>query len=149
MTPNKERIKLWVDALRSGKYKQTVGQLRNLNPELTVNGKARPVGYCCLGVACEVAIDNGITFVEYGDLDWGGWLALPPQVAEWLGLYDDDGELAAFPTISDEPAAWGEKTWESQKFTRADIANDELHWSFAQIADAVEKKYLTDIEEEA
>jgi hypothetical protein len=30
----------WVEALRSGRYKQTTGQLQSLS------------GYCCLGVAC-------------------------------------------------------------------------------------------------
>lgn len=35
--------KEWVDALRSGKYKQTRGKL-----------KSRAGGFCCLGVLCEV-----------------------------------------------------------------------------------------------
>jgi len=46
-TPNKEAIRKWVDALRSGKYKQATGQLR-------VNDS-----YCCLGVACELTPDIG------------------------------------------------------------------------------------------
>jgi hypothetical protein len=37
----------WVSALRSEKYKQAQGELR------------REDGYCCLGVACDLADPNG------------------------------------------------------------------------------------------
>lgn len=43
----KERIDAWVEALESGKYKRTTSFLKNDNK------------YCCLGVACKVAIDMG------------------------------------------------------------------------------------------
>ena len=39
----------WLDALRSGKYKQSYGYLYNPNKE-----GIYPVGYCCFGVLCEV-----------------------------------------------------------------------------------------------
>lgn len=39
---NQKQIKKWVEALRSGKYKQTKHILNNDS------------GYCCLGVACKV-----------------------------------------------------------------------------------------------
>ena len=37
----------WIKALRSGKYKQTQGDLRNFH------------GYCCLGVYCDVQAKEG------------------------------------------------------------------------------------------
>ncbi len=40
---NKELITEWIEALRSGNYKQGFGQLKNNKDE-----------YCCLGVACEL-----------------------------------------------------------------------------------------------
>lgn len=43
--------KTWVEGLRSGKYKQTKGVLKDCN------------GYCCLGVAAEV---TSIGFDEFG-----------------------------------------------------------------------------------
>jgi len=47
---NKNLVKKWIKALRSGKYKQTSGSLHDVN------------GYCCLGVACKVYKDTkGIT----------------------------------------------------------------------------------------
>ena len=48
MTPNKENIQKWVDGLLSGEYEQGRGKLNK-------DGK-----FCCLGVACEVAIKNGL-----------------------------------------------------------------------------------------
>lgn len=86
MEPNKERIQLWVDALRSGKYKQGRHALAY---ELD-NQKF----FCCLGVACEVAIENGLeievtrqgescrTCIFY-DLSEG---LLPTRVQKWFGL---------------------------------------------------------------
>lgn len=44
MKVSKKTIQKWIDALRSGKYSQTQGQLQDTN------------GYCCLGVACKVFI---------------------------------------------------------------------------------------------
>jgi hypothetical protein len=43
---NKEIKTLWIDALRSGKYKQTIGTLKS------------STGHCCLGVLCELYIEN-------------------------------------------------------------------------------------------
>jgi hypothetical protein len=44
LTNKAELKRVWLEALRSGKYKQTRGTLHNLN-----NG-----GFCCLGVAADV-----------------------------------------------------------------------------------------------
>ena len=40
--------KLWLDALRSGKYPQTQGYLRSSKRD------DRPEGFCCLGVLCDL-----------------------------------------------------------------------------------------------
>lgn len=42
----KEQVLKWLEALRSGKYKQTTGTLQDEN------------GFCCLGVACKILIPN-------------------------------------------------------------------------------------------
>lgn len=41
---NKKSIKVWCEALRSGKYRQGIGSLQSEE------------GYCCLGVACYIFI---------------------------------------------------------------------------------------------
>lgn len=114
--PNKEHIKLWVEALRSGKYTQGHGNLQ-------YKGK-----FCCLGVSCEVAIENGIN-VNVKSID--GFIVydnesnyLPESVSAWL-------ELAPDPSVGDELGL------------RAVRANDELRWNFKQIADSLERLYLT------
>jgi hypothetical protein len=77
----KARIKkLWVKALRSGKYKQTQHTLRD----------GRKNAYCCLGVLCEVHNQTvGGRWKSNGDYyDTAG--ILPVEVMEWAGLYDDN-----------------------------------------------------------
>lgn len=53
---NTEYKRKWVDALRSGKYRQGVGVLKNANEE-----------YCCLGVLCDI-LDVG-KFLYVKDLN--------------------------------------------------------------------------------
>lgn len=78
-----EPQKLWVQALRSGKYMQCHGVLGDVT------------GYCCFGVACEVAIENGIP-VERGKNDDGltfngHKVHAPDHVVTWLGLVAVNG----------------------------------------------------------
>ena len=77
----KEIAELWADALRSGKYRQTTEQLRDVD------------GYCCLGVLCDLHreqtgqgswSDDG--YYNTGD-DTDGVIPTP-AVAEWAGLID-------------------------------------------------------------
>lgn len=49
------RMRLLVAALKSGQYPQTRGVLTRVNEDGVMEG------HCCLGVACEVAIANGLT----------------------------------------------------------------------------------------
>lgn len=58
----------WVEALRSGKYKQTRGTLKNNE------------GFCCLGVLCEI---NGIDMTVQSEAY--------PKIKYDLGLNDDLG----------------------------------------------------------
>lgn len=138
---NQENIRKWVDALRSGKYQQTTGKLSD--------GQA----YCCLGVACEVAIESGLDLAKkpYGDpskneeksVEYvgpdgdGSGGELPNAVATWLGFtYKDDDEDRRFP-LSDPylPSP------EHPRFTAIEW-NDDEKADFAKIADLIEQNYL-------
>lgn len=68
----------WIEALRSGKYKQGAGKLR--------------VGdcYCCLGVACEVPGIEGRNS-EDGYVYMGLVATAPRKVVELLGLVSEVG----------------------------------------------------------
>jgi hypothetical protein len=81
---NKENIQKWVDALRSGEYKQTKATLHRL-----VKFHSTPPGYCCLGVACEISgVVETRELSEDGEIEIydgkAGWL--PYSVMRWLGF---------------------------------------------------------------
>lgn len=51
----KKHLRLkWLEALESGKYKQAEGRLRRPRED----GKS--YGYCCLGVLCNIAVQDGV-----------------------------------------------------------------------------------------
>ena len=79
---NKARIRMWVKALRSGKYKKGTKAL-HLTPDM----------YCCLGVACDVYRKRG-GLLEHGWESLGG---LPKTVREWYGLVECDPTLGGVP----------------------------------------------------
>ena len=66
----------WVEALRSGKYKQTKGELKN--------GQ----GFCCLGVACEI----GLTKRRYNGDDLVQFKFLDNEIQNKLATYNDNGK---------------------------------------------------------
>lgn len=115
MEPNKGNIKLWIEALRSGKYKQIRHRL------------ATSEGYCCLGVACFTAKQNGVgidvSTDGLGRLKFDGErLTLPESVKKWLGITRSD------PVLLHGISASG---W-----------NDNLAASFSKIADMIEEEYI-------
>lgn len=86
---NKEIADKWIAALESGEFDQTSGFLMNEN------------GYCCLGVLCQIAVEDGVidppvvrniegvskhyTFNNCGQF-------LPDSVVGWAGMSSDSGE---------------------------------------------------------
>lgn len=116
-----EAKRLWVEALRSGEYKQGVGALN------------RGDSYCCLGVLCEVAIKAGLPVqVTRGggceskacqscpEKKWYDKKAgrLPDSVVKWAGLVDADPYVAGR-----DLSAW----------------NDEERAPFGKIADLIDE----------
>lgn len=72
---NKVIRQKWIDALRSGEYKQGKGRLRNSENE-----------FCCLGVLCDLAAKEGVVKEVAGFDEFyydGGSLTPPPSVKEW------------------------------------------------------------------
>lgn len=116
---NKEHMRLWVAALRSGDFMQTTGTL-------AIQLDENEWGYCCLGVACEVAMAHGVPLdveikpnktVTYDR----STSILPVQACEFFGLEYGD------PMIT--------------QHYEASAANDQQGWTFNQIADAIEEWY--------
>ena len=127
-----ENAKLWIKALRSGKYNQTKGALRR--PD---GSNDKGVSFCCLGVACDLYIKR--VPKKNRDKMWkadltddnvtGGcfrfkksWSSLPDQVIKWLGLNYASGSYGITGTnslVSD---------------------NDDNNKSFSEIADIIESQ---------
>ncbi len=87
---NKNATK-WVKALRSGKYRKAIGQLK----------KGR--GFCCLGVACDLYLKEKGKKWERNFL--GKWTAdgdasqLTKKIKNWLGLATTYGGYKAGSSI--------------------------------------------------
>lgn len=86
----KEHRRLWVEALRSGKYQQAQGALHDAG------------GFCCLGVACDISrlgswersgADEDRFYLVDDDLEDS---VLPIAVQRWLGLRAPGGEAQAY-----------------------------------------------------
>jgi hypothetical protein len=118
---NKEIKAHWIAKLREEGRRQTGGTLRDASG-----------AQCCLGVLCEVAIEDGV--IEAPTLPEGAkhyeyryttdeghdlWEAalLPGPVWRWAGLYDSN------PDVGSRAAAY---------------LNDDLNYTFPEIADAIE-----------
>lgn len=144
---NKDNMLIFLPELRSGKYKQTKGHL------------ADESGYCCLGVACEVSIANGVQLRKTLTDAYGGAIfdfrsghydvsaySLPDVVMEWLGVPDYDLKVVVTPEEFEvlRVAILNEHgTNLSEDLVWASELNDQ-QWSFSRIADAIEAAYLKD-----
>jgi hypothetical protein len=130
---NKANMRLVVAALRSGKYPQGMGRLKEITNDGTV------LGYCCMGVMCEVAIAHGVSLETHSyplsgitrAVGFDGSSAfLRANVLNWLGLEvsaDGDGD----PIVETD----------GNEEISASYANDSGGWDFNQIADSMEAYY--------
>jgi hypothetical protein len=123
---NKDIADRWIAKLRSGKYGQVYGRLRD----------EKEYAFCCLGVLCDLYRE------EQGTLEWRGSAAivvlggadaesargqLPDNVTEWAEMRSALGDL---PASEDDPV-------EDPSLA---ILNDN-GWSFARIADVIEQHW--------
>jgi hypothetical protein len=95
----KSIAKKWVKALRSGAYQQGTYQLVDENDN-----------FCCLGVLCNLAVDEGIGEWVRGS---GGWVfktegdvddqVLPLEVRLWAGMSSAEGRIKddCLPNLND------------------------------------------------
>lgn len=102
MTPlmNREIKIRWAEALRSGNYVQGFQRLG------TVFDVENATTYCCLGVLCELAVEDEIIPRTEATKSYNGGRSilydgsyakfLPPSVLEWAGLDAPSGN----PTIN-------------------------------------------------
>lgn len=143
---NEENMDLFLKSLRSGEFEQAIGVLHN----------AETNGYCCLGVASEVAVRASegtvrkeVTVVspEYTMVTYDGQRLLAPKsVIEWLGIPKANVDLDSVQgsyNIRFYKAGF-EDTCESD-YTTATELNDDLHEDFETIADVFENEFLKEV----
>lgn len=130
-----EEIKLrWISALRSGEYNQTESRLGD------------GTGYCCLGVLCEIAVQDGIITKEpdpesvavYTWVDDAGFphseeALLPTPVRDWAGLSSINPDVPATDTL----CAFSEDLIPTYNRIRLSNLND-AGMPFSMIADEIE-----------
>lgn len=129
---NPKNKSMWVDALRSGEYKQTQSSLKD------------DTGFCCLGVLCDLytksenpegsqwfkETEDSPTVFRYtcgGDSEWyeeGSFL--PHFVAQWAGLRSSAPQVNAIDSESSETPVYLHKL-------------NDTGSSFSEIADVIEK----------
>ena len=104
--------KKWVEALRSGDYKQTKETLKGELPE----GR---VGYCCLGVLAEIM---------------GYELEVEPYVGDGQGdLYEEEGPKHIYENFKDSIGAC---------LVDELMTHNDYGMSFKEIADIIEKEEM-------
>lgn len=92
---NEDVKRRWTEALRSGAYTQGESRLHAVR-----HGQHY---YCCLGVLCELAVEDGLVGARFagfdplmGDYRYGEARmssVLPVEVAEWAGLSQADPSI--------------------------------------------------------
>lgn len=126
-----QRLSEWLDALRSGKYRQGRDVLKSSGDS-----------YCCLGVACELSDVGSWTPVNgsYGykieDLDTAITL-MPRAVAKELDL-PEKMNTYGLTSISNDVFVFSSP--DDVFMVRVSTMNDD-GYLFAQIADAIEYTY--------
>lgn len=147
LSMRRETRDAWADALESGEYQQTKEVLTRLGDD------GKPIGYCCLGVLCDLAVkagvigepgvgdisgvddDDVIPCLRYGpsDDEDGAYSEtdLPAAVIAWAGLHVTltNGQAVGVsdPVLVDEGGIkHSAATW-----------NDSCRADFAQIASMV------------
>lgn len=135
---NKKLVRQWVDALRSGKYKQGRSALRNVDNE-----------FCCLGVLCDICKHRlnldwelGGYDIDYRDIyimDKTGDV-LPNKVWDYLGREVTDYKVQISITNPKLPSSVVNNNLRNSIFLVT--LNDVYRLSFEQIADIIEEEFL-------
>ena len=142
ITRRAEFFDRWIEALKSGKYKQGYGQLRAKNK------------YCCLGVACEVfngmcadgvggltkkdklkkvKATNKVDYTYDGDL-----LGVPPTMEAKLGVKLEGYEVKTTRSETAKYSGYAYRDVQAEETALAEL-NDSENFDFNAIATVIKR----------
>lgn len=114
---NEEIRAEWIKRLRSGQYKQGKLRLRTSVDTMHERGMTKP-NYCCLGVLCEIAVEQGIITYDghvYNSSGSSNNSLLPSVVVNWAGLRSEspfvvtpENESIALVSLNDNGRSFDE-----------------------------------------
>lgn len=144
---NDEVKKMWLDALRSGKYKQGSEVLHRNDP----TGEER---FCCLGVLCDIAVKHNVVLRATEERSDGGHnvgfaygdeeavTGLPKEVIKWAGFpteIDDRETWTCFTDLGDPSLAV--KDYDGVARNRHVSFLNDSGWTFGEIALLIEEQF--------
>ena len=130
MATIRENREQWLKALESGRYKQTTGQLRNVDNGYTLNGNS--YGYCCLGVLCNIHKDK--------EHKWDGHLFTIPNLL-YNSNSNDEFDFATHEYFEMPPDSFLDKVKVDTNLAE-ELANmNDNHKTFKEIAAFLRKKW--------
>ena len=127
-TPNKAMIRRWINALRSGEYRQGTGRLLGFKSE---SGEC----YCCLGVLTHIEGEGEWTFNEYGV----GYEVVDDAI---LGAYVYKSDVTGFLDSTHLPLELKNKLGVPKKILDKLMRMNDAASSFEDIADYLYNQYL-------
>jgi len=114
---NRKQFDKWIRALKSGRYKQTIGTLQD------------EMGYCCLGVACKVLIPKDKLIIREDSLGRKFMVGNLPSdqkyAPKWLKSVTNVDIEYKGKCLSEELTS----------------LNDDMKFSFKEIAKALEETF--------
>ena len=126
----------WVNALRSGKYRQGKRGLHNSMKDT----------YCCLGVLCDIAVQRG-DLGRYKDATGSRWYVfMRPLPRKFFGLFKrktvntDELSCSLYETVTLPDWLANQLNIENYQVTRLIDMNDGQNSSFDEIANYIEKE---------
>jgi hypothetical protein len=153
MGMNPEVKALWLDALRSGEYKQGQGRLRKTEDDGTFS-------YCCLGVLCDLYIKQGQPNAAWkGDTYGGGVeyfseneegstvddydMSLPPlHIVKWADIRNDRNQLSSHGHLPITVGGVHSELGTVEDFMTLASLNDAAEgYDFSKIAEVIEEQF--------
>lgn len=135
----------WLAALRSGKFKQGIGRLKQFNPD------SKETSYCCLGVLCETnglqeqiseqiskRISGTISLFISSDMKYGSGYLYPSNLVSSYdaGLRDPYVDISNMTSVLNRF-----DITHIQSRVRLSTLNDTYKVSFVDIADIIENNF--------